>query len=390
MREIAKRKITLPENKRILAVSDIHGHRAWLEKLLKKVRFTSDDVLFIVGDIVEKGPESLNTLRYVMELCENYTVYPSIGNVDSIRLKMLEEDWDAGSVFDYVLHMKRHWGGCFFTEMCAELELPLNTVQEVSAARMTVRSHFKRELDFLRELPTFIETQDFIFVHGGLPAADTDRLSGYSEQELLKNNAFMEKGLHFDKYVVVGHWPVMLYSDKIPQMNPIVDEEKRIISMDGGCGIKKEGQLNMLLMNSSSPDEIRFESYDDLQTVCAKTAQEESVDSIYIKWTDNKIEVLERQNGSALVRHRTSGRKLNMPECFLYDKDGDTYCSDYTDYRLKVKEGDKLSLILKTPTEYYVKKDGVIGWYSGEAETSENTEANAIWAENPLAFLPDA
>ena len=69
MREIAKRKITLPQNKRILAVSDIHGHRAWLEKLLKKVRFTSDDVLFIVGDIVEKGPESLNTCLLYTSRC---------------------------------------------------------------------------------------------------------------------------------------------------------------------------------------------------------------------------------------------------------------------------------------------------------------------------------
>ncbi len=378
MREITKRKITLPANKRILAVSDIHGHRAWLEKLLKKVRFTSDDVLFVVGDIVEKGPESLNTLRYIMALCENYTVYPSIGNVDSDRLKMLEEDWDAGTVFDYILHMKRHWGGCFFTEMCAELELPLNTVQEVSAARAAVRSHFKRELDFLRALPTFIETQDFIFVHGGLPAADTNSLSGCSEQELLKNDAFMKKGLRFDKYVVVGHWPVMLYSDRIPQVNPIVSAENRIVSMDGGCGIKKEGQLNMLLINSSSPDEIRFESYDDLHTVCAKTAQEESETSVYIKWTDNKIEVLERQNGSALVLHRTSGRKLNIPDCFIYDIDGDAHCRDYTDYRLKVKKGDKLSLILQTPTGYYVKKDGVIGWYFGETEISENTAAKSI------------
>lgn len=63
--------LTQPEhNRRTIVISDIHGHRAWLEKLLKKVDFSEKDILIIVGDMIEKGPESLNTIRYIMELCE--------------------------------------------------------------------------------------------------------------------------------------------------------------------------------------------------------------------------------------------------------------------------------------------------------------------------------
>ena len=72
--------LTQPEhNRRTIVISDIHGHRAWLEKLLKKVDFSEKDILIIVGDMIEKGPESLNTIRYIMELCEKYTVYPMMG-----------------------------------------------------------------------------------------------------------------------------------------------------------------------------------------------------------------------------------------------------------------------------------------------------------------------
>ena len=78
--------LTQPEhNRRTIVISDIHGHRAWLEKLLKKVDFSEKDILIIVGDMIEKGPESLNTIRYIMELCEKYTVYPMMGNVQRAR-----------------------------------------------------------------------------------------------------------------------------------------------------------------------------------------------------------------------------------------------------------------------------------------------------------------
>ena len=42
--------LTQPEhNRRTIVISDIHGHRAWLEKLLKKVDFSEKDILIIVA-----------------------------------------------------------------------------------------------------------------------------------------------------------------------------------------------------------------------------------------------------------------------------------------------------------------------------------------------------
>ena len=74
------------KDKRVLVTSDIHGHCDWLEELLSRAEFTNDDILVIVGDIIQKGPESLKTLRYVMELCQNDNVTCLMGNVDDFTV----------------------------------------------------------------------------------------------------------------------------------------------------------------------------------------------------------------------------------------------------------------------------------------------------------------
>ena len=108
--------LTQPEhNRRTIVISDIHGHRAWLEKLLKKVDFSEKDILIIVGDMIEKGPESLNTIRYIMELCEKYTVYPMMGNVDLWRIQMLlTEDGSLDQeLYETNERMRQYWKATF-------------------------------------------------------------------------------------------------------------------------------------------------------------------------------------------------------------------------------------------------------------------------------------
>ena len=64
------KRLRLPPGRRIIAVSDIHGNLPYLKGLLKKIRFDADDILIIDGDFLEKGPDSLGTLRYIMQLSE--------------------------------------------------------------------------------------------------------------------------------------------------------------------------------------------------------------------------------------------------------------------------------------------------------------------------------
>ena len=59
---VTVRQIDLPSHKRVFAVSDVHGNLDYLKGLLNKISFSTDDILILLGDLIEKGPRSLETL----------------------------------------------------------------------------------------------------------------------------------------------------------------------------------------------------------------------------------------------------------------------------------------------------------------------------------------
>ena len=59
---------------------------------------------------------------------------------------------------------------------------------------------------------------------------------------------------------------------------------------------------------------------------------------------------------------------MDVPTDFLYEKNGDLLVNDVTDYRPAIDPGDRISVVRETDRGYWVKKDGVSGWYTGELE----------------------
>ena len=58
------RPLSLPADRRVLVISDIHGNLPFLKGLLKKVQFSTDDILLVLGDILEKSTGGLDTLPW--------------------------------------------------------------------------------------------------------------------------------------------------------------------------------------------------------------------------------------------------------------------------------------------------------------------------------------
>ena len=345
--------------RRILVISDIHGNLAYFKGVLEKASFCADDYLILNGDFIEKGENSLDTLRYIISLSRAGNVIPVRGNCDG---------W--ADIFGYSgqqdIRLRAYLSGKrrgLIKEMCAELGLnPVET--DTADLKRQLLEAFPEEWEYLRHLPDAVETERFIFAHAGVNPEKP--LSENTAEELEHTDEFLRRDVRFDRWVIVGHWPVMLYSENIVTANPVIDSRKRIVSLDGACVLKDDGQLNCLIIPDRDSEDFSWVSYDGFPVKTAASDQIGGGQSYYIRWGDSRVRVLERGEEFSHCRHIRTGYEMDILTRYLFSGGEETDCNDCTDYVLPVKAGDRLSVVETTSRGYFVKLDGISGWYYGE------------------------
>ena len=367
-------RVSVP-GRRLLAVSDLHGEPQVFRDLLEKAGFCEDDVLVLVGDFVRHGPQSLRLLRDVMALCKTHTVYPLCGNNDLYTLDAVEEEGEE-QLFLQELDTPNSAVGDMWREQ--GLSAPPEPGQ-VAAARKRLQRAYAEELEFLRNLPAILDTGDYLFVHGGLTTADYESLEGQSAYSCTKVDAYLQRfSLIMPKYCVVGHWPLANYRDTA-DLTPIVEAGRRVVSIDGGCGVQPQGQANLLLLPRETarpaapaippdplPEGFAFWHADPFPTYIARASQpggQTEGPLCNLHWGDQLVDVLEREDGMIHLRHCTTGGCLWVPEDWVWETPEGLVCRVATNNTLSVEPGDRLSLICDTKKGAYVKKGSVCGWY---------------------------
>lgn len=110
-------------------------------------------MLIIVGDIVEKGPKSLETLKYIMSLYEKGNVIVLAGNVDIWQTELIEgiTSENAESFFNHILHMRNWKGTCLFDETrgscndSTDYMLPVEAGDLLSIVKATSRGYLSKK-----------------------------------------------------------------------------------------------------------------------------------------------------------------------------------------------------------------------------------------------------
>ena len=357
------RPIRLPPGRRVLVISDVHGNLPFLKGLLERVSFSKEDILIVLGDILEKSEGGLETLQYVMELSRTHTVYTLMGNCDDITPAFLDGGRNIPETF-YPRYFQMWGEKCAVVKMAHAAGAAIETPEDYPQARRAIARAFPGELAFLRSLPTIYLCDDYLFVHGGVPREDG--LEALSAHQCMKNDAFLDQGRSFRRWVVVGHWPVTLYRGDIPSAKPIFLHDRHIASIDGGCTLKMDGQLNALILPEEPGGEFSYAAYDGNPVMTALDSQEPSANPINIRWGRSRVEVLERGAEFCRCRHVESGRVLDILTDYLREGDEGWHCEDSTDYRLPVKAGERLSIVRQTSRGALAKKDGATGWYLGQ------------------------
>ena len=189
-------------------MSDLHGEYDKYVKMLEKINFNEKDILYVLGDVVDRGK---NPMKILLDMMLRPNVFPLLGNHDLIALNVLE-------ALKYELSEKNG-------KVSENLAMILGAWLEEGGAT-TVGEFYTLTgeqqyavIDYLKEFSLFeiAETEDkaFVLVHSGLDNYRPDKkLCEYTEDELLFcRPSPSEKYFEDDEdiYVVMGHTPTPIF-----------------------------------------------------------------------------------------------------------------------------------------------------------------------------------
>lgn len=356
----------LPRDGRTIVISDIHADVILLDRLLRQAAYSpGKDLLIILGDFVLKGKQNLATLRRIMELASLPRVVVLRGNCDDI-LEIIARNYPSGGMENFL----RRSGFC--REVWAEAGMErwdhLTTDQLLQRLDETIPA----ELEFVHRLPDIFVTADFIFVHGGIYDGRQAHFDELDSFDCRKCDDFLGKGFSFDKYVVTGHWPVTSYPQPYADHKPLIDRQRRIISIDGGCSVQRGGQLNALIIHGGDPQRLSCSFVDHLPRVRALEEQVSNLSPQRMCWEHDTVEVLEDWGDACRVRQQGTGDLFICPTSLLWkDHQGACHTGDLSNLSHGVQPGAVLSVIARMEDRLYCKKDGVEGWYFGRTAPIE-------------------
>ena len=170
------------EAERILCCSDIHGHAEALRQVLFSANWRpGKDQLILLGDYIDRGPRPREVVSELKILLRCPNVVALCGNHELMLWEYLQGEVSHENYMS-------NGGGA--------------TLRDYPSDEDALRA----DAEFLRQLPRYHETEDYIFVHAGLKPGVS--LQDQDERDLLWiREKFIEN--YRGKTVVFGHSPTI-------------------------------------------------------------------------------------------------------------------------------------------------------------------------------------
>lgn len=348
---------------RLIVMSDIHGHLDRLKALLHKIHYTSDDYLVILGDFVEKGDQVIDTIHFIQALDQNQKTFVLAGNCEWALQALLTVPELANQIPGYLNRVSTN--GCI-REMYHKLHLD-NGHETMLGVQKKIYESLKPEIDYISHLPVTLMLNDFLFVHAGIEQRKDYKNSSLAS--LLEMKYFYNQGHLLDKMVIVGHMPTSNYFENRINNDIIIDEEKKIICIDGGTGVKHISQLNALIIESKqghvSYHQEKVQPLPHYQVIQDIVNPESDIHKIAYPYFE--VEILEKGEQFSLCYQSETNQKLSIKNEFLYQRNNKTYClDDYTDCMLSIQKGETVKVIGIYDEYAYVIYQKQIGWVKNE------------------------
>lgn len=211
-------------SRRTFVIGDVHGCAGTLRRLVDEaLRPLPIDRIFMLGDLIDRGPDSKGVLDFIFELRERGLSVNSIrGNHEEMYLQACNDH--------YYLDLWSANGG--LTTMAS--------FQADGPGDIPRLYH-----NFLDSLPLYILLDDFILVHAGLNFDTRDPLED-TEAMLWTRSPVVDRQRIGGRRLICGHTPVLL-----TRLEASLESSK--IMLDNGCvfgGLPEKGNLAALELES--------------------------------------------------------------------------------------------------------------------------------------------
>ena len=223
----------------IYVMSDIHGCYDKYLAMLSEIRFKSTDILYILGDVIDRGPDGVKILQ---DMSTRPNVVPILGNHEFTAAVCLP--WLSQEITSQSLDSLTNEQIAALSEWIANGGEPtLRSLQRLG------REERQDILEYFGEMELYAEVEaggrQFVLSHAALENFDPGKpLDAYELQDFLFGRPEPEAVYYPDKILVFGHTPTRLLGgrDKIFR-------RETMIGIDCGCAFHG-GRLGCLCLDT--------------------------------------------------------------------------------------------------------------------------------------------
>lgn len=225
-----------------LVFSDAHGCKEQVEQLLLQWDPQKETLVYL-GDMVDRGPDTLGVIRLLMKAKE---AYPE-------RVVILQGNHDE----DFVYWLGTGDEAAFY--MTEDIKTTVKSFYQENPKKYKkdtknqkaqyINRNFRKEVQFLRNLPLYHETEHCIFVHAGIDLSIPDWKESSVNHFIYYRKRFYFNAAVAPKRVFFGHTPVSLIcKDRENPHDVWISTQGDKVGIDGGCCFEG-GQLNGVRVN---------------------------------------------------------------------------------------------------------------------------------------------
>lgn len=219
--------------------------------MLEKIEFSENDILYILGDILDRGP---NPIKIVLDVMKRFNVEVIAGNHEVMAMKCLKfllKEITKNSIanineeiVENFLNWQQNGADSTIEEFC---KLNKETRKEVI--------EFILNFELYDEIS--VNDNTFVLVHAGLGNFEVEKeMWEYELDDLVWNRTNYDVPYYKDKIVITGHTPTMAINNN---PNPgYIFKANNHIAIDCGCSVRG-GRLGCLRLNDMKEFYIELE-----------------------------------------------------------------------------------------------------------------------------------